>query len=140
MKVRLGNFAILIGVALSVAVGSVQASMKEGLSLWEQGNQTDAVAVWEPLAQAGDPEAALFLGFAYRTGRGVEQNPDKAFHWYRKAAELGMPEAQIELSLMYELGLGTEPDPAEAASWYSLATREDFCPSDLPAGGRLGHK
>jgi len=96
--------------------------------------------LWKPLAEQGDRNAMLYLGFAYRTGQGVQRNDEQAFHWYRKAARAGLPEAQIELSLMYELGIGTDPDPHEAGGWFSMATRGEFCPSELPAGGALGHR
>jgi len=114
--------------------------IEQGLAAWQAGEQARAVALWRPLAEAGDAESMLFLAFAYRTGRGVIKDDAKAFHWYRRAARAGMPEAQMELSLMYELGIGTKADPMEAAAWSSQATSGEFCPADLPAGGRLGER
>lgn len=134
----LPQLCFLLATVVPSAILASENANNRGVELWQQGRTSEAVTLWLPRAEQGDGEAALFLGFAYRTGQGVDRNDSQAFRWYKRAAESGMPEAQIELSLMYELGVGTEPDPAAAASWYSLATREEFCPSELPAGGRLG--
>jgi TPR repeat protein len=40
------------------------------------------------------------LGRAYREGRGVEQNPEKAAEWMRKAAGKNVGWAQKELLLI----------------------------------------
>jgi TPR repeat protein len=125
---------LLLAACLDASATSPQA----GVELWHAGKQADAIALWQPLAEQGDKDAMLYIAYAYRTGQGVARNDDLAFDWYRRAAEAGVPEAQIELSLMYELGIGTAPDPGEAGGWYSMATRGEFCPSELPAGGALG--
>lgn len=117
----------------------LRMSEKEvGIDLWASGKHVQAVDLWRPLAEAGDAESMLFMGFAHRTGRGAILDNQQAFYWYKQAAEHGQPEAQFELGLMYELGLGTHVDPGAASHWYSAATHADFCPADLPAGGRLG--
>lgn len=128
---------IMVFAVFMLSIPVLADSLEKGVQAWEQGDFSQAVHYWEAEAE-NNAEAMLFLGFAYRHGKGVPRSPEKALYWYRQAAERGRPEAQLELSLMYELGIGTMPDPAEAASWYSLATRDDFCPSELPSGGRLG--
>lgn len=134
MRILLALFFIFAIAGLS------HASDKEiGLNIWSS-NPAKAIELWRSLAEAGDAESMLFIAFAYRTGQGVAQDNQQAFHWYQKAAEAGMPEAQFQLALMYELGLGTDTDPDTAAGWYALATEGDFCPSELPAGGRLGDR
>lgn len=134
-------FSPIIGITLlSTGLAAVAGSAQQGVQLWLADRRAEAVSLWQPLAAQGDDKAMLYLAFAYRTGQGIKRDDGLAFVWYKRAAQAGLPEAQIELSLMYELGVGTAPDAAEASGWYSLATREDFCPSELPAGGLLGHR
>jgi TPR repeat protein len=121
--------------ALSACAGSVQ----DGIDAWLAGDRATAIASWRPLAEQGDPEAGLFLGYAYRRGLGVLPDDAIAARWYRFAAERGQPEAQYELALMYELGLGVPQDPNEAARWYGLSSGQ-ACPAELTAGGRLGDR
>ena len=92
------------------------------------------------VAESGLAEAQLFMAFAYRTGRGVSADDLTAAQWYERAARQGLPEAQFELGFMYELGLGVPMDAEMSAGWYAQATAGEFCPAELPAGGRLGSR
>ncbi len=74
-----------------------------------------------PLANQGHAHAQYTVGFLYAFGRGVEQDPDVAIQWYRKAAEQGLPEAHIALGIMYESGASVARDLSEAHRRYSLA-------------------
>ena len=123
-----------------ISLVSASPALDSGVAAWEAQDYRAALQIWRPLAEKGEPEAMLFVAFAYRTGRGVDQSNDQAFAWYQRAAEAGLPEAQFELALMHELGLGTEVDAGAAAAWYAQATGGEFCPSELPAGGRLGER
>ena len=74
-----------------------------------------------PLANQDHAHAQYTVGFLYAFGRGVEQDPDVAIQWYRKAAEQGLPEAHIALGIMYESGASVARDLSEAHRRYSLA-------------------
>jgi len=74
-------------------------------------------------AEAGDADAALALGTAYDTGRGVAADPSAALHWYEIAAERGNAEAMFDVGVMYDSGTGVARDRAEAARWYEQAAR-----------------
>lgn len=126
----------LLWVLLSTAVWA--DPLTQGLTAWTDGRHSEAIAYWRPLAEDGHGEAALFLGFAYRFGIGVERDDRVAAQWYRLAANQGHPEAQYQLGLMYDLGLGVPRDADEAEYWYGLAVDQGFCPGELPAGGELG--
>lgn len=52
---------------------------------------------WAKKAAPDSGDAAFLLAQMYAHGRGVNQNPDRALHWYTEAARLGHPEAQTEL-------------------------------------------
>ena len=36
-----------------------------------------------------NPEAMNLIGYMYNSGRGVEENQEEAFEWYKRAAEAG---------------------------------------------------
>ena len=129
---------ILIG-SLGVAAGPLAQPLDETIERWRGGDRTGALAAWRAMAQQGDAEASLFLGYAYRNGLGVGRDYARAARWYRLAAEHGEPEAQYELALMYELGLGVAQDADEAAAWYGRSALQ-ACPAELTAGGRLGDR
>jgi hypothetical protein len=49
-----------------------------------------AVAIWRPLAEKGDADAAFNLGQAYRLGRGVPLDLAQAQSWFDRAAPRAM--------------------------------------------------
>ena len=133
-------FRVLSGLLFSMlSLAACAGSVQDGIDAWRVGDREAAIATWRPLAEQGDAEAGLFLGYVYRRGLAVEQDDAMAADWYRRAAELGQPEAQYELALMYELGLGVPQDPNEAAVWYALSSSQ-ACPAELAAGGLLGDR
>ncbi|WP_022682713.1 SPOR domain-containing protein [Sphingobium bisphenolivorans] len=90
-------------LAAGTALGMAQpllADVKTGVDAWQQGDYGKAVAEWQPLAQAGDPDAQFNLGQAYKLGRGVKADPDTALQWYRKAAAQGHARAEDNLGLL----------------------------------------
>jgi TPR repeat protein len=87
------------GAVLSLAQAAL-ADVKAGVDAWQQGDYAKAVAVWQPLAQAGDPDAQFNMGQAYKLGRGVKTNPGAAIDWYRKAAAQGHSRAEDNLGLL----------------------------------------
>lgn len=87
------------GTALTIAQ-PLLADVKAGVDAWQQGDYAKAVAEWQPLAQAGDPDAQFNMGQAYKLGRGVKMNPATAMDWYRKAAAQGHSRAEDNLGLL----------------------------------------
>ncbi len=83
------GFAAL-GAALLVAVAvPALADTKVGFDLWNRGDYYGAVAVWRPLAIAGDAIAQYNLAKAYQLGRGLPTDMKMAESWYGKAAQQG---------------------------------------------------
>lgn len=76
------------------------ADVKAGVDAWQQGDYAKAVAEWQPLAQAGDPDAQFNMGQAYKLGRGVPSSMSTAIDWYRKAAAQGHIRAEDNLGLL----------------------------------------
>ncbi len=86
--------------AAPAPVNPASKTIELGADAWEAGNYTRALALWRPLAEAGDPDAQYNLAQAYRLGRGVTANPALALDWYLKAARQEHPEAQGNYGLM----------------------------------------
>src|SRR3954464_15632593 len=89
----------LICVAALSAPGSAQ-SVKAGIDAWQKTDYSSAVAIWRPLAEKGDADAAFNLGQAYRLGRGVPTNLAAAQSWFERAADRGHVDAQTTLGLL----------------------------------------
>ena len=60
--------ALTIGFA---ALPASAQSVRAGIEAWQKGDAAGAVAIWRPLADKGDADAAFNLGQAYRLGKGV---------------------------------------------------------------------
>jgi TPR repeat protein len=85
------------------------------------GSLTDynsGLEVLRPAAEAGFAPAQLSVGFAYDTGRGVEEDDAIAASWYMRAAQQGEPRAASNLGYLYHGGTGVELDYAQAMFWY----------------------
>lgn len=87
------------GAMLGVAQPAL-ADVKAGVDAWQQGDYAKAIDQWQPLAQAGDPDAQFNMGQAYKLGRGVKQDMRAALDWYRKAATQGHVRAEDNLGLL----------------------------------------
>ena len=70
------------------------ATAQEGLAAYLAGDYATALAIWTPLAEAGDLHAQFSLGLMYADGEGVEQDNTEAVKWTRLAAEAGFAPAQ----------------------------------------------
>jgi len=100
MKLRVAG---LVGLTLSMALTApvaAQQTVKAGIEAWQKGDYDAAVAIWRPLAEQGDADAAFNLGQAYRLGRGVIVNLGAAQTWLGRAADKGHLDAQTTLGLL----------------------------------------
>lgn len=79
---------------------AVHADVKKGVDAWSAGNYDAAVAEWRSDASAGDADAQFNLAQAYRLGRGVAQDNDKAMALYKRAGEGGHLQAADNYGLM----------------------------------------
>ncbi|MBO9519245.1 MAG: SPOR domain-containing protein [Porphyrobacter sp.] len=116
--VRLAAFTlILLGAAPAMA------DVKAGVDAWSRGDFAVAVREWEAPAANGDADAMFNLAQAYRLGRGVPVNSDRAEELYARAAELGhiraadtyglmlFQEGRREAALPYVEGAARRGDP-----------------------------
>ncbi|HJR83237.1 MAG TPA: SPOR domain-containing protein, partial [Sphingomicrobium sp.] len=95
-------------------------SVKAGIEAWQKADYARAVAIWRPLAENGDADAAFNLGQAYRLGRGVKIDLGEAQSWLERAASQGHVDAQTTLGLLL-FGNGNQ---AEGARWLKQAAEK----------------
>ena len=108
--------AILGAMAAPLSAQSVKA----GIEAWQRADYASAVAIWRPLAEKGDADAAFNLGQAYRLGRGVPTNLAAAQTWFERAAEKGHVDAQATLGLL----LFQNGNQADGLKWLKAAAEQ----------------
>ena len=96
---------------------------------------TPPAIVLPGLAERGDAEAQVSLGWMYQTGQGFAQDYGEAARWYRRAADQGNALAQYSLAELYARGLGQRQDYEAAARWHRRAAEQ----GNLSAQVRLAH-
>jgi len=96
----------------------------DGLAAYDAGDYASSLAVWLPLAEAGNSEAQLAVAGLYLSGLGVARRPEEAARWYGHAAAAGDPVAQLNLGDLYARGVGVPADPIRAYLWFSLAAEQ----------------
>jgi TPR repeat protein len=95
-------------------------NVRAGIEAWQGADYARAVAIWRPLAEKGDADAAFNLGQAYRLGRGVPTNLGAATTWFQRAAAKGHVDAQTTLGLLL-FGNG---DQAGGLKWLKAAAEK----------------
>ena len=80
-----------------------------------------AVELLAPAADAGDGEAALFLGNIYLYGSGVPADPQAARKYLDRAAREGRIDALYNLGAMYDKAIGVPRDAPQAMEWFTRA-------------------
>lgn len=109
---------LLAGVVIgAMALPAAAQSVRSGIEAWQKGDTAGAVAIWRPLAEAGDADAAFNLGQAYRLGRGVVIDLAQAQNWLERAARKGHVDAQTTLGLL----LFQNGNRVGAMRWLGLA-------------------
>ena len=124
---------------MAAALGALGAtplsaqSVKSGIEAWQRSDYAAAVAIWRPLAEKGDADAAFNLGQAYRLGRGVALNLGAAQSWFERAAQKGHVDAQATLGLLLFQN-GNQP---EGLKWLKAAAEQGEARSLLVYGTAL---
>lgn len=90
-----------MGTAIAALVAApLSADVKQGVDAWSAGNYTAAVAQWQLPASNGDADALFNLAQAYRLGRGVPANINRARELYAEAAQKGHVKAADNYGLL----------------------------------------
>ncbi len=93
----------------------------------KSGNAQDrqhALALLQPLAEAGNARAQTGLGLLYAKGWAVPRDYEKARQWWERAAAGGDPHLQFNLALLY-LHVAALRDEAQARHWLERAAAGD---------------
>ena len=110
----LGAFALLV---FGIAPVPALADVKDGVEAWDRGDYDAAVAQWRGPADKGDADAMFNMGQAYKMGRGVAKDLDKAESFYRRAAQKGHVRAADNLGiLLFQTSRQSEAIPLLEAS------------------------
>jgi TPR repeat protein len=82
-------------------------TVADGSAAYAAGDFRRALAIWEPLARAGDARAQYHLGVLYYEGSGVARDAAEARHWLGVAAQNGSARARALLA-----AIGSPPPDA----------------------------
>ena len=117
----------IIQLATARAASDPYAAYQVALqrSLLEGWSDERRFAAYLAAAQAGSPQAAERVGWAYFFGRGVRMDKAEALRWYRIAAAGGYCDAIRDLGHIFGGSDAGEPDIAEAVRWYRIAAEDD---------------
>lgn len=125
---------LLLGLLIgSMALPASAQSVRAGIEAWQKGDTAGAVAIWRPLAEKGDADAAFNLGQAYRLGKGVTINLAEAQGWLDRAARKGHVDAQATLGLL----LFQNGNRVSAMRWFNLAAEAGEARAMLMVGTAL---
>jgi TPR repeat protein len=125
--------AIFACASLCLAAPASAQSVKAGIDAWQRGDYVSAVAIWRPLADAGDADASFNLGQAYRLGRGVLVDLATAQVWLERAAQKDHPDAQTTLGLLLFQN-GNQP---EGLRWLKISAERGDARAMLVYGTAL---
>ena len=114
------NSILVAAILMIVGAPAVGQSVRAGIEAWQKSDYEGAVAIWRPLAEQGNADAAFNLGQAYRLGRGVPTNLAAAQTWLERAARKEHVDAQTTLGLLlFENGNQTA-----GLRWLKLAAEQ----------------
>ena len=123
----------ICGLLLSASAWSGES--EKGLAAYNSTEYDTALAIWQPLAEAGDAESQYGLGMMYGNGFGVAMDDALAIKWYGMAAEQGHADALCNLAVMHQNGWGVPLNEEEAVRLFMLAA-EQGAPEAMVALGR----
>ena len=108
---------MLLALAVALAPAATRADMASGWQAYTAGDYESAIRIWQPLAEAGDHQAAYALGMAWQ----IAGRPGESVPWYEQAAQAGVTEAQVLLGTIYARGSGVPRDLVRAYAWLHKA-------------------
>ena len=89
------------------------------------GDDAEAVKLFNSLAEDGDARAQYWLGDMYEYGYGVKKDIPTAISWMEKAANQGLATAQARLGELYFVGEEAPQDFDAARRWLQKAADQN---------------
>ncbi|MHB2264886.1 tetratricopeptide repeat protein [Aliihoeflea sp. PC F10.4] len=96
-------------------------AMASALAAAKAGDYAAALAIWEPMARAGNARAQNNIAACFSAGYGVAEDTGLAAKWLELSAASGDPVGQRNLATLYFRGEGVAQDDGEAIRLYRLA-------------------
>jgi uncharacterized protein len=118
--------ALALAALLAFPFQSLAGPYEDGKEAFRNQDYDKAIAIWRPLADAGDAHAQARLAELYLGGLGVTQDYDRAFSYASKATDRGIARGEYILGTMYRDGKGVEKDVARAIALFRQAADQDF--------------
>lgn len=116
------NLAKSLELATKAAsLGHVKACRLAGELHFGEGNFSESFRYNHLAADAGDKKAQFIVCLAYKEGKIVDQNAEKALAYCQKAHQQGVKEASFELGTMFHDGLGVQKDYKEAFKYWRIS-------------------
>jgi TPR repeat protein/tetratricopeptide (TPR) repeat protein len=85
----------------------------------------EQIRIFREAAGAAHPVALYYLGELHLYGRGLQLDPERAWHFFKLAAEQGIDRAYGRMGYMVHHGIGRDEDREAALSLYRIAARSD---------------
>lgn len=127
--------ACLIWVLAAVQGPPAAAGFDDGAEAYIRGDYAAALAVWRPLAMAGDAAAQLRVGEMFRDRQGVRwRDFEGAAAMFRLAAAQGLPDAQFALGRLHYEGRLVPRDTREMLSSLIAAARQRHAAARITLG------
>lgn len=98
----------------------VGGTAADGWRAFDLGDYKTALAIWQPLAQQGDPNLQVLVGSLYDYGQGVTQDKNQALQWYLMAAQKGLGRAQLAAGSLL-VKAGKQQNLVEGYKWLTIA-------------------
>ncbi len=106
--------SLVCGVAMATLAGVFAHAAEE--QLWDGSR-------FEDTAGPHHPQSCHYMGMAYYLGLGVEQNVEKALHWYTLGAEAGDIVCCTELAKIHKIGVLVPKDTSKALAYMLQAAK-----------------
>lgn len=99
----------LVALLLLVDTAPARADMAAAQQAYAAGEFTRALELWQEEANAGNGDAAWYVGNMFIDGLGIDRpDPELAVVYYQLGADLGHVEAKVSLGLLYAQGRGVD--------------------------------
>jgi TPR repeat protein len=107
-----------------------QSGNAAAAAAYKNGQYSEALAIWRPLADKGDSIAQFNVGSMYGMGKGVPQNLKEAEKWNLLSANQGYAPAQFNIATMYDRSQKYD----DAVKWYRLAAAQNHAQAQFNLG------
>ena len=110
-----------LALATPLVDSTPNATVADGIIAIREGKFRDAVAIWTPHAEAGNPSSDYGLGPIYSRdrGAGMQARLELSHRRYKAAAHKGHVDSVFELAFHYEPSMraASAPRPTQTMRW-----------------------